>query len=125
MYEVKSPRQMKLTQTCAESGFRHLASKHENPHVLAVGLKVHTYTRSKHLLNYLHANNVSVEYTRILRIETQLAEAVLRRMNLTQSVYVPPGLKKNMFVFFAVDNIDFAEDTVDGKDTLHGTMVTV
>ena len=125
MYEVKSPRQMKLTQTCAESGFWHLASKHENPHVIAVGLKVHTYTRSKHLVNYLHANNVSVEYTHILRIETQLAEAVLRRMNLTQGVYVPPGLKNNMFVFFAVDNIDFAEDTVDGKDTVHGTMMTV
>ena len=38
---------------------------------------------------------------------------------------VPTGLKKNRFVFFAVDNIDFAEDTVDGKNTLHGTVMTV
>ena len=81
MYKVKSSRQMKLTQKCVESGFRHLSSKHANSHVLAVGIKVHTCTRSKHLVNYLHANNVSVGYTRILRIETQLAEAVLRRMN--------------------------------------------
>jgi len=124
MYEVKSSRQMKLNPKCAESGFRHLSSKHENSHVLAVGLKVHTYTRSKHLVNYLHANNVSVDYTSILRIETQLTEAVLRWMTLAQGVYIPPGLKKKRFIFFAVENIDFAEDTVAGKDTLHSTMMT-
>lgn len=116
---------MKLTPKCAESGFRHLSSKHENSHVVAVGLKVHAYTRSKHLAIYLHANNVSVDYFRILRLETQLADAVLRRMTLTQDVYIPPGLKKNKFLFFAIDSIDFAEDSTDGKDTLHGTMMTV
>lgn len=27
--------------------------------------------------------------------------------------------------FFGIDNIDFAEDTYDGKHTLHGTSMAV
>ena len=85
MYEVKSSRQMKLIQKWAESGFWHLSNKYilscsrswtQNSHI----------GRSKHLVNYLHANNISVGYTRILRIETQLAEAVLGHMELAEGV---------------------------------------
>ena len=39
--------------------------------------------------------------------------------------YVPPFLKKGLFVFFAIDNTDFAEDTVDGKGTTYGTITAV
>ena len=93
--------------------------------VLGVGLKVHAYTRSKHLVEFLHLNNTSVSYQRVLRVETQLAEAVLKRMASTGGVFVPPGLQKNMHIFFAADNIDFLEDTPDGKQTFHGTVITV
>ena len=34
-------------------------------------------------------------------------------------------LKNEISVFFAVDNIDFAEDTADGKRTTHGTITVV
>ncbi len=47
MYEMKSHRQLKHT---THSSFRH-DSKHENARVLSVGLKVHAYTRSKHLID--------------------------------------------------------------------------
>ena len=40
-------------------------------------------------------------------------------------LYVPPFLKKGTFVFFAVDNTHFSEDTVDGKGTTHGTIPTL
>ncbi len=56
---------------------------------------------------------------------TQLAEAVIRRMSSTNGISVPPGLQKGKPLFFAIDNIDFQEDTPDGKDTLHGTMMVV
>ena len=32
---------------------------------------------------------------------------------------------KNRHVFFAIDNVDFAEDTHDGKHTLHGTAMAI
>ena len=28
-------------------------------------------------------------------------------------------------VFFAIDNVDFAEDTYDGQRTLHGTAMAI
>ena len=40
-------------------------------------------------------------------------------------IYVPPFLKKGKFLFFAVDNTDFAEDTPDGKGTTHGTITAI
>ena len=43
----------------------------------------------------------------------------------SDGLYVPPFLKKGTFVFFAVDNTDFAEDTADGKGTTHGTITAV
>ena len=97
----------------------------ENEHVLAVGLKVHTYTRNKHLIDYLHLNRISVGYDRILRIEAQLAVAVIKRKDETWGIFIPPGITKGTLIFFAADNIDFLEDTPDGKHTLHGTVMTV
>ena len=40
-------------------------------------------------------------------------------------LYVPSFLKKSIatFVFFAIDDTDFAEDTVDGKSTTHSNVV--
>ena len=37
----------------------------------------------------------------------------------------PPLWKKEKFNFFAADNVDFAEDTADGKNTTHGTVTVV
>ncbi len=58
-------------------------------------------------------------------IETSLANAVVENTRKFQGLYVPPFLKKGTFVFFAVDNTDFAEDTADGKGTTHGTITAV
>ena len=46
-------------------------------------------------------------------------------MKQFKGLYVPPILKKGVFVFFAADNIDFAEDTQDGKNTTHGAITAV
>ena len=40
-------------------------------------------------------------------------------------VCIPDFVKKDTPVFFAVDNIDFLEDTPCGKDTLHGTVIVM
>ena len=65
---------------------------------------------------------MSVDYNRILRIETQLAEAV-HSHSAEYTVYVPPSLSKKHFVFYAADNADFSEDTPEGKGTLHATAL--
>ena len=44
-------------------------------------------------------------------------------MTAENDSYIPPNLIKSVPIFYAVDNIDFDEDTADGKHTLHGTVV--
>ena len=123
MYEVKSSRQIKYKPKNTDTKFRDCIAKQENDHVLGVALKVHSSTRSKQLVTFLNSISVSVDYSRVLRLETQLAEAVIKRMTLTNGIYIPPDLCNEGHLCFALDNIDFAEDTVDGKNTLHGTVL--
>ena len=42
-----------------------------------------------------------------------------------EGAFVPPMMEKRRFIFFAIDNTDFSEDTPDGKGTLHGTVTAI
>ncbi|CAH3182528.1 unnamed protein product [Porites lobata] len=77
------------------------------------------------LITMLHGFGMSVDYNRILRVEAQIEASVLKRMELNDGLYIPPDLVLGRHVFFAVDNVDFAEDTPDGKNTFHGTAMAI
>ena len=49
------------------------------PEQLAVGLAVHQAIRSKEIVNMLHGFRMSVEYNRLLRVESQIEAHVLQR----------------------------------------------
>ena len=102
-----------------------LRQSREIPQQLAVGLAVHQATRSKNLVNMLHGFGLSVEYNRVMRVESQIDATVLQRMEDDGGMYIPPDVVKNRYVFFAIDNVDFAEDTYDGKRTLHGAAMAI
>ena len=40
-------------------------------------------------------------------------------------MFLPPDIMKGRHVYFAIDNIDFSEDTLDGKRILHGTAMAI
>ena len=65
--------------------------------------------------------DLSVDYDRILRLETHLANSVIEATR-EQGAFLPTTMHIGSFVFFAVDNSDFKEDTPDGKRTLHATV---
>lgn len=50
-----------------------------------------TSTRSKSNIDILHRFGYSVDYNRIMRVETQLTNAVSRQMNESNGVYIPPN----------------------------------
>lgn len=100
-------------------------SSSEMPQQLAVGLAVHQAVRSKKLINMLHGFGMSVEYNRVLRVEAQIESSVIKRMDENDGVYLPPDIVMGRHVFFAVDNVDFAEDTPDGRRTFHGTAMAI
>ena len=94
------------------------------PLQVAVGLTIHSKTRSKFVVDLVHSLGCSIEYSRVLRTETAIANAVLRQMESNEGMYVPPDVVRGRFIFCAADNIYFLEDTPDGKNTLHATVMT-
>lgn len=95
------------------------------PQQLAVGLALRQSIRSKEIINMLHSFGMNVEYNRLLRIEAQIGQSVLEHMNQHGRMYLPENSVKNRHLFFAIDNVDFAEDTHDGKHTLQGTAIAI
>ena len=102
-----------------------IQSTREMPEQLAVGLAVHQAIRSKEIVNMLHGFRMSVEYNRLLRVESQIEAHVLQHMEQCGGMYLPPDIVEGRHLFFAIDNVDFAEDTYDGKHTLHGTAMAI
>lgn len=97
----------------------------EMPQQLAIGLAIHQAIRSKEVVNFLHGLGLSVEYNRILRVETEIEKSALHRMEQNSGIFIPPDVIPGRRVFFADDNVDFADHTPDCKRTLHGTAMAI
>ena len=99
MYEVKTDRKVKYVPKSDE---KETSFRHQREYLLqaGVGVLAHQQFRSRSLTDLLHKLGVSVDYSHILRIETQLAEAVLRH-SVDHGIYVPPALAKGQFIYFA------------------------
>ena len=100
-------------------------SSSEMPWQLAFGIAEHQAVRNKQLITMLHRFGISVDYNRILRVEAQIEASVLKRMELNDGLYMPPDLVLGRHVFFGFDNVDFAEDTPDGKNIFHCTAMAI
>ena len=96
-------------------------SRKRNALQLAIGLAIHQVIRKKEMVNFLHGFGMSAENNCILRVEAQIEKHVVQRMERSGGIYVPPDVVPGHHVFFAVDNVDFAEDTADGKRMEHNT----
>ena len=98
MYQTKTDRQVRYVPQLDEEGktFRH---QREYPLQVGVGLLAHQQMRSKSVIDVLYELGVSVTYARILRIETQLAQAVLSNSS-EHNIFIPPKLCKGQFFFF-------------------------
>lgn len=118
----KSDRQIKYVSPIADDKFK-LSS--ETAFSLGVSLLLHQQTRKKSLVDIASRLGIGERYSRVLRLEAQLAHAVTKRLNECNGLYIPPFVVKNKSVFFAIDNVDFLEDTPTGKDTLHGTAIVM
>lgn len=100
-------------------------STREMPEQLAIGIAIHQAIRNKEIINLLHGFGLSVEYNRLLRVETEIERNVIKQIQKDNGLYIPPDIVKGRHIFFAVDNSDFQEDTHDGKRNLHGAAMTI
>ena len=79
------------------------------------------------MLKLLSAPNYGLCITpwQCLRWETSVANSVIDNMTSNENVYVQPNLVKNILPMFHIDNIDWLEDTPDGKNTSHFLIVCI
>lgn len=103
----------------------HVSSKRETPLSIGLALSVHKRTRSKNLISLLSNLQIGYNYTQTIKLEKRIACGVSERMRESGGYCLPSFVKKNTPVFFAADNIDFLEDTADGQNTLHGTLLVI
>ena len=90
-----------------------------------VGLASTLYqaTRSKILIEMFRKAGHTVSYKNVLQIDTALAEATVKSVDLNTGAVIPDNLVSGSFVHFSTDNIDILDASLDGKDTFHATQV--
>ena len=64
---------------------------------------------------------LSIDYDRVMKIETEIAISITNIINKNNGVYVPLTILKDKAIHFAIDNTDFHNDTPDGKGEFRGT----
>ena len=67
----------------------------------------------------------SITPRQCLKWETSIANAVINNIQLNNDVYIPPGMAKDVIPMFHLDNIDWLEDTPDGKNTTHYLILSI
>ena len=94
---------------------------------LSVGLPLaaHPRVRDRNLVNNLSDVYIGSDYRKIIDIEKRVEQAVLGRMIKTGGYCLPDFVKKGVDIWFAVDNIDLLEDTPNGQNTFHGTVIVI
>ena len=97
----------------------------KTPLSIGLALAVHKRTRSKNLVNVLSNLQLGANYKQTVNLEKWIAFGVAERMKTTGWFCLPPFVMKDKSIFFAADNIDFLEDTADGQNTLHGTLLVI
>lgn len=102
---------------------RHNKDK-EPPIVRYVGNIIHSYTRSKNLVNKMAALGICIGYERVLQISTNCANSVSLLYN-RNDVVCPPHLPSYQFVTGAFDNIDHDPSSATAKTSFHGTAISL
>ena len=115
MRATKSRKQ--VTQNC-DANFKDIV---ETPFSIGLGLLVHKETRNKKMIHYLSDLGLSISYKKVMKIENGLGNAIIEKKKSNDGVYIPERIIRNSCLHFAIDNIDFRNDTADGKNEFHGT----
>ena len=109
-----------------DSSTRGIFQMNETRLSVGLGLYVHHTTRSKELIELLHAMNLSVTYDKVLDIRNSIAKTIKSNVeNHPAKLHIPSVISPNKHTFYAIDNSDLKVDTTDGKNQCHGTSIAI
>ena len=114
-------RTRKLTRTSTST--RHVKSQ-ETPLPAYIGVMLHLETLKRDLIDRLHSLGLSISYDEVLRLSSDMANAVCEHFKETDTVCLP-NLKTNVFTTAAVDNIDHNTSLTTAVSSFHGTSISL
>ncbi len=115
----------KTKRKCSSSVNTSWQSREREPPLpLYVGLKVHTLTRSRDLVNCFYKLGLAVSYDRVMELKSLLAGAVCEQFE-QQGLVCPPGLRRGLFTVGALDNIDYNPSAMTAQGSFHGTAISI
>jgi hypothetical protein len=91
---------------------------------LYLGLLVYTKTRKRELVDTLFQHGLSVSYSRITQLSTQLANSVLDQYEADGTV-CPTALRGGLFTTSNLDNIDHNPSSTSVNSSFHGTAISM
>ena len=62
---------------------------------VGLSLMIYKHSRSKHIINLLSDMNLTINYNKTLKIGTNIAEAIVKRMEDSDGVYVSPSIQND------------------------------
>ena len=101
------------------SAVRHNRSQ-ETPLPIYVGLKMHSETRKRELVDRFHGLGLCISYDRLLRLSSGVANRLCKQYE-EDGVVCPPQLQKGVFTTGQADNLDHNPSSISAKDSFHGT----
>ena len=119
---------MKLLSIAQDIVFVASKGRKKTPKHIALGVTVHQSTRSKKLIQLLHAAGHSINYESVLRVDASLVTSLLEQYEAHGKIFIPSNithLKLPGYLRFANDNIDINEETLDGKGTFHASQSAI
>lgn len=87
-------------------------------------MTVHAQTRKKELVDGLFTLGLSISYSRVLEISSDLAGKACCQFE-KDGVVCPMKLRFGLFTTAAVDNLDHNPSSTTAKDSFHGTAVSI
>ena len=94
--------------------------KVETTFSVGLGLYIHQQTRRKIATDTLSKLNLITNYDRILKIQAVIVNEISKNIDNINGFFVPPNIIYNTPLHFAIDHVDFSNDTPDGKNEFHG-----
>ena len=81
-------------------------------------------TRKRDLIDRLHSLGMSISYDGVLRLSSDMANAVCEHFKETDTV-CRPNLKTNVFTTAVVDNLDPNTSSTTAVSSFHGTSISL
>lgn len=98
------------------------------PKSVSLAVMVKHMTNNSSLIDYLHKLGHSISYKDTLALDNNIADTILDEASKVGMV-IPTNITSRCagggFIQAAADNIDFTEETLDGKNTTHATSMVL